>query len=191
MTIVANTAEHIETQTMIIAKQFLTFNVEERTYGIELNSIREIRGWTPTTELPNAPPFMKGVIDIRGVIIPIFDLRNRFDMGETQPDEKNVVIIVSIQEKLIGILVDAVSDILNANTDQIKKAPHVESSVENVFVEGLISIEDKMVVILDVVSLFAEESLSKASQAIDRESVKSENTSEATIAQNEEINSKG
>jgi purine-binding chemotaxis protein CheW len=155
-------------------KQFLTFSVEDKTYGVELMSIREIKGWTATTELPNSPSFMKGVINIRGIVIPIFDLRNRFDMGVTQPDEKNVVIIIAVGEKLIGILVDAVSDILSTNADQIKEAPKTSSTIDGDFVEGLISIEEKMVVILDVARLFDEEVLAEAEKASAQASIKEE-----------------
>ena len=145
-------------------RQFLTFNVGEESYGVELMTIREIKGWVATTQLPNSPDFMKGVINLRGVVIPIFDLRHRFGMGQTEPTEKNVVIIIAVGEKLIGILVDAVSDILSSTEDQIRPAPQVDSKIDEDFVNGLISVEEKMVVLLNIENLFDSATLDKAAK---------------------------
>src|SRR5690348_13029709 len=92
-------------------QQFLTFNVSGEEYGVALMTVREIKGWSKATRLPNSPEFMKGVINLRGVVIPIFDLKRRFEMGDIEPNEKNVVIILAVGKRLMGILVDAVSDI--------------------------------------------------------------------------------
>ncbi len=143
------------------ARQFLTFRVGKEEYGIELMSIREIKGWAATTKLPNSPSFMKGVIDLRGIIIPIFDLKNRFHMGETNPTEKNVVIIAAIGSKLIGILVDAVSDILNVQQNKISSANNVESKIDQDFIDGLISVNEKMVKVLNVENIFDDETIKK------------------------------
>ena len=134
--------------------KFLTFRVDKEIYGVDLLSIREIKGWTETTRLPNSPEFMKGVINLRGAVIPIFDLKGRFDMGVTQASEKHVVIIIAVGERLIGILVDAVSDIIEVYESDIKQAPQMEMKLDDKFVNGLISVEDKMVVVLDIDSLF-------------------------------------
>lgn len=143
-------------------QQFLTFTIGEEEYGVEIMKVREIKGWTETTRLPNSPDFMKGVINLRGVVIPIFDLRGRFSMGETNPDEKNVVIIIAVGERLIGVLVDAVSDILSVSEDQIRPAPKMETKLDEKFVSGLISVDEKMVVVLDVENLFDSEILKEA-----------------------------
>jgi purine-binding chemotaxis protein CheW len=144
------------------SQQFLTFNIGDEGYGVGLMSVREIKGWSKTTRLPNSQDFMKGVINLRGVVIPIFDLRKRFGMGDTEPTEKNAVIILAVGKRLIGILVDTVSDILSASADDIRPAPHVESKINANFVNGLISIEDKMVVLLDVEKIFDLETLTVA-----------------------------
>lgn len=143
-------------------QQFLTFNIGGEEYGVGLMSVREIKGWSKTTRLPNSPDFMKGVINLRGVVIPIFDLRKRFGMGDTEPHEKNAVIILAVGKRLIGVLVDAVSDILNANADDIRAAPHVESKIDANFVSGIISIDEKMVVLLDVEKIFDLSMLAEA-----------------------------
>lgn len=143
-------------------KQFLTFRIDKEEYGVELMSIREIKGWSSTTKLPNSPSFMKGVINLRGIVIPIFDLKNRFNMGETNPTEKNVVIIIAIGDRMIGVLVDAVSDILTVQQDQVKTAPQVESGIDQDFIDGLISTNDKMVVILNAEKIFDEQTIEEA-----------------------------
>lgn len=145
-----------------MAQQFLTFTVEREEYGVDIMTVREIKGWTETTRLPNAPEFMRGVMNLRGLIIPIFDLRTRFNRGLTEATPKHVVIILAVGERNIGILVDAVSDILDASADQIKPAPTADTQVDAAFISGLISLEDRMVVLLDVEHLFDTQHIDKA-----------------------------
>ena len=134
--------------------RFLIFKVDNQLYGVDLLSIREIKSWTETTRLPNSPAFMKGVINLRGAVIPIFDLKGRFDMGETKATEKHVVIVIAVGQRLIGILVDAVFDIIEVAQNDIKQAPQMKMKVDDKFVKGLISLDDKTVVALDINSLF-------------------------------------
>lgn len=137
------------------AEQFLTFQVGEAEYGVDLMSVREIKGWTEATRLPNTPDFMRGVINLRGAIIPIFDLRCRFGQGLTLAQAKNVVVILNISERNIGLLVDAVSDIVAVEHAEIKNAPQESGqSIDDRFVRGLISHGGRMVVLLDVERLF-------------------------------------
>lgn len=143
-------------------QQFLSFTIDSSSYGVDLMSVREIKGWSQTTQLPNSPEFMKGVINLRGIVVPIFDLRKRFNMGDTTPNEKNAVIIVTAGDRLIGILVDTVSDILDATASQINQAPHVDKKLDADFIKGLISIAEKMVVLLDVDKIFDAETLQNA-----------------------------
>ena len=135
-------------------RQFLTFTVENEEYGVDIMTVREIKGWTETTRLPNAPQFMRGVMNLRGLIIPIFDLRTRFQRGQTEATPKHVVIILAVGERNIGILVDAVSDILDVSSDQIKPAPATETQLDEAFISGLISFDNRMVVLLNVDHLF-------------------------------------
>jgi len=137
-----------------MAQQFLTFTVENEEYGVDIMTVREIKGWTETTRLPNSAEYMRGVMNLRGLIIPIFDLRTRFHQGVTETTPKHVVIILAVGERNIGILVDTVSDILDASADQIKPAPTADTQVDAVFISGLISLENRMVVLLDVDHLF-------------------------------------
>jgi purine-binding chemotaxis protein CheW len=138
------------------ACQFLTFTIGAEEYGVDIMAVREIKGWTETTRLPGTPDFMRGVINLRGLIIPIFDLRTRFHLGHTEATGKHVVIVLAVGDRNIGILVDAVSDILDTDTAAIKEPPVREGATEAEAqsVSGLISHNDRMVVLLDVEKLF-------------------------------------
>lgn len=144
------------------SRQFLSFTVDNEEYGVDIMTVREIKGWTETTRLPNAHEFMRGVMNLRGLIIPIFDLRTRFHRGVTEATPKHVVIILAVGERNIGILVDAVSDILNASTDQIKPPPSSNMQLDAAYISGLISIGERMVVLLNVEHLFDPQHIEKA-----------------------------
>lgn len=164
-----NTQTHHDTSGETV--QFLTFRVESGEYGVDIMTVREIKGWSETTRLPNMPEFMRGVINLRGVVVPIFDLRRRFNMGTTEVNPKNVVIILAVENRTIGILVDAVSDILTINSDEIKPSPSTETQIDEAFINGLISVDERMVVLLSVDKLFDQESM---------EVVQNNNTAPAT-----------
>lgn len=135
-------------------KQYISFNVSKDIYAVEITMVREIKGWIPTTSLPNSPDYMRGVINLRGVIVPVFDLRTRFGRGHTEPGKNHVVIIVTLEEKTIGILVDAVSDILTIAKKDILGVPDQDVNMEYAFMEGLVSVDEKMVAIIKPKLLF-------------------------------------
>jgi purine-binding chemotaxis protein CheW len=145
--------------------QYLTFTVGNEEYGVEIMTVREIRQWAQSTRLPNTPSFMLGVMNLRGAIIPIFDLRARFSGEKTEADSKNVIIIVALSTRLIGILVDTVSDIVHASAAEIKAPPSMELNIDERYVNGLISLEERMIVLLDVEHLFDAQTLKDAVQA--------------------------
>lgn len=145
-----------------VAQQLLTFTVDREEYGVDIMTVREIKGWTETTRLPNASEYMRGVMNLRGLIIPIFDLRMRFHRVLTEASAKHVIIILVVGERSIGILVDAVSDILDVCEDQIKPAPTSDGQQDTAFINGLISIEDRMVVLLEVEHLFDARQIDQA-----------------------------
>ncbi len=134
--------------------QYISFNVGKELYAVEITTVREIKGWIPTTSLPNSPEYMRGVINLRGVIVPVFDLRTRFHRGETEPGKTHVVIIVKLDERTIGILVDAVSDILTISSEEILDVPDQDVNPEYAFMEGLVAVEEKMVAIIKPKLLF-------------------------------------
>ena len=134
--------------------QYVTFAVESRLYGIEITKVREIKGWSEPTELPNSPYAMRGVQNLRGVIVPIFDLRAQFGLGETQAREEHVVIIVTLGDRLIGVLVDAVSDILTLEPGEVLPVPAMDQGASQRFLSGLVSRDNKMVALLKLEELF-------------------------------------
>jgi len=138
--------------------QFLTFTIGKEEYGLDIMMVREVKGWAETTRLPNSPEYIRGVLNLRGVIIPIFDLRARFGGGLTQATEKNVVVILAVKDRTVGILVDTVSDILTVYQEEIKSSPDAETGGTNQkFVSGLIAVENRMVVLLDIEILLSND----------------------------------
>lgn len=135
-------------------EQYLTFMLSDEQYAVDILCVEEIRSWEKPTQIPNSPSYVKGVINMRGVIVPIIDLRMRFGIGEATYSEITVVIVLTIEgegkAKTIGFVVDAVSDVLNAEEDEIKKAPMFGGSIPPNFIEGLINQGTDVVTLLNV-----------------------------------------
>ncbi len=142
-----------ETQASGETQQFLTFKIGEAEYGVDIMSVREVKGWTATTRLPNRPEYVLGVLNLRGLIVPIFDLRCRFGQGLTEASEKHVMIIIAVDNRIAGALVDAVSDILTVTSDEVKPPPSGDLEIDDQFVHGLIAVEKRMVILLDMKKL--------------------------------------
>ena len=134
--------------------QFITFKVGEEEYGVDIMTVREIKGWTETTKLPNSAPYVRGVLDLRGTIVPIYDLRSRFGHGDTSAGKTHVVVIVAVGGTIIGILVDAVSDILTVAAADIRAVPETDRGVDQRFLTGLVTVQDRMVALLALQRLF-------------------------------------
>lgn len=147
----------LDTETL----QFLTFTLGQEEYGIDIMSVREIKAWSDTTRLPNSPKYMLGVMNLRGTIIPIFDLRARFSGDFTTPHPKNVIIVVALASRLIGILVDTVSDIVDTSQGEIKPPPSADLNIDERYVNGLISLDQRMIVLLDIEHLFDKDAITK------------------------------
>ena len=137
------------------SQEVLTFTIGDQFYGLDLLSVREIRAWTDVTPLPNTPPFVRGVINLRGAVVPIFDLRVRLGGGVTQPTSANVVIVVEIGAESCGLLVDTVSDILALGSDALQPVPATAADAEHTFLSALATHEDRMVALIDVNRLFS------------------------------------
>ena len=135
-------------------QQFTTFTIEEEEYGIPILMVREIKGWSETKRLPDSPPHMRGVISLRGLIVPIFDMRARFGRGATECTKTHVVIIAVVQGRLIGILVDTVQDILTVETQNIQPAPQTDRIVDNDYLDGIVMLGERMVSLLALERLF-------------------------------------
>jgi len=134
--------------------QFITFTIGAEEYGIDIMVVREIKGWAETTPIPKAPQHMRGVINLRGVIVPIFDLRARFGMGLTDPTRMHVVIIVDAGTRTVGLLVDAVSDIIAVEPEAVRPVPDVDLAADENLLQGLVPLDDRMVTLVSLDGLF-------------------------------------
>lgn len=149
-------------------QQYLTFIMAKEEYGVDILSVQEIRGWEPTTVIPNAPNHVKGVINLRGTIVPIIDLRQRFGIEVLDYGATTVVIVVKVafanEHKVIGIVVDAVSDVFSVNHEDVRDAPDFGEETDLTFIKGLTNVGEKMVILLDINKLLGSEILPEAEQ---------------------------
>src|ERR1700742_3124922 len=122
--------------------QLIAFSIGEQTYGVKITTVREIRAWNGATPLPNTRDYVRGVINLRGIIVPIFDLRARFGDGLTNPTKNHVVVVMSVGEKWVGILVDAVSDILTVSKDDIHAVPE-GNSMDTELLNGIVTHDNR------------------------------------------------
>jgi purine-binding chemotaxis protein CheW len=142
-----------DARTVVTPKQeFLTFRLGAESYGIDILKVQEIRGWEQP--IANAPPFIKGVINLRGVIVPILDLRVKFRLAETKYDEFTVVIILNIASRVVGVVVDSVSDVLSLDPEAIRPTPEFASATfDTKYITGLANLDDGMLIMLDIEKL--------------------------------------
>jgi len=137
-------------------EQFISFRVGEEDFALDILLVREIKGWTRTTILPNQPDYVRGVLNLRGAIVPVFDLNCRFGKGLTEATAKHVVIIVSLNDRHIGLLVDTVSDILSLSASQIGPVPEMDARHHAKYLKGIITLNSSMVVLLSLEHLFEQ-----------------------------------
>jgi purine-binding chemotaxis protein CheW len=126
-------------------RELISFRIGAQEFCVDIMEVREIRGWTPATALPQAPAFVRGVINLRGAVLPIVDLGARLGLGAADPTARHVIIVAQVQNQVVGLLVDAVSDILTVTDDMIQPTPDVASEMVRTFVRGLLAIEGRMV----------------------------------------------
>ena len=142
-------------------EQFLTFELEGEAYGIEILKVQEIRGWEPIRKIPNTPDFVKGALNLRGSIVPIVDLRERFQMEKVEYTPVTVVIVMSVKtasgDSVMGIVADAVSDVLDISLSDIKEAPNLGSRINTHYMRGMFVGKKNMVMLLDVDKLLNPE----------------------------------
>ena len=130
--------------------QYLTFTLGQEEYGVEILKVQEIKGYSAITPIPNTPAYVKGVMNLRGAIIPIVDLRAKLAMSEAAYNQFTVVIVVRVGAKTVGVVVDAVSDVLNVPTDDIQATPDFGAQVDARFISGLAKAGEKLVILLDI-----------------------------------------
>ncbi|MDB5551276.1 MAG: cheW [Rhizobium sp.] len=137
-------------------RELIAFRIGDQEFTVNVMSVREIRGWTSATPMPHSPPYMKGVINLRGVVLPIVDLSLRLGMKPAEPTPRHVIIVAQVREKIVGLLVDAVSDILTVTDENIQPTPEIASDLERSFARGILAIESRMICVIELESLFPE-----------------------------------
>lgn len=128
-----------------IGQELISFRIGTQEFCVDIMAVREIRGWTAATPLPQAPGYVRGVINLRGAVLPIVDLSARLGLGETNPDVRNVIIVVRIGQRLVGLLVDAVSEVLTATADMIQPTPDVSCDAVRMFIRGILALDGRMI----------------------------------------------
>jgi len=161
-------AASIEMSAQDTQNQYLTFFLAGEEYGVSILDVQEVRVWDGVTSIPNAPVYVKGVLDLRGQIVPVIDLRIRFNMESVDYDETTVIVVLKIEvgdnTHVIGIVVDAVSDVLDVTNEQQKAAPDFESSGNTEFISGIATVNNKMVILLDSNKLLSRREIAAIAQ---------------------------
>lgn len=137
------------------AGEYLTFVLGAEEYGLEILKVQEIRGYDTVTQIANTPDFIKGVVNLRGKIVPIVDLRIKFHLGKVEYDEFTVVIILNLGGRVVGIVVDGVSDVMALKEDQIRDVPSLVTSIDTKYIVGLATVEQQMLILVDIEQLMS------------------------------------
>lgn len=143
-----------------VGQEFLIFTLGNEEYGIDILKVQEIRGYDQVTRIANTPTFIKGVTNLRGVIVPIIDLRVKFAQQGVSYDENTVVIVLNFGQRVVGIVVDGVSDVLSLTTDQIRPAPEFAVTLATEYLTGLGSLGERMLILVDIEKLLSSEEMS-------------------------------
>jgi purine-binding chemotaxis protein CheW len=150
--------------------EFLTFRLGEEEYGIDILRVQEIRSYEAPTRIANAPEFIRGVVNLRGVIVPIVDLRLKFGLANPTYDSLTVVIILSVARRVVGIVVDAVSDVVTLMPQQVRPAPEFGASLDTRFITGLGTLGERMLILADIERLMTSRDMQLVAQAVETNS---------------------
>ncbi|MBX9915701.1 MAG: chemotaxis protein CheW [Nitrosomonas sp.] len=139
----------------LVTNEFLTFRLGSEEYGIEILKVQEIRGYDSITHIANSPDYIKGVINLRGIIVPIIDMRIKFDLGQATYDQFTVVIILTVAGRVMGIVVDGVSDVITLTDEQMRQAPGLGSVIDTEYIMGLGTVDERMLILIDIEKLMS------------------------------------
>ncbi|MBM4134842.1 MAG: chemotaxis protein CheW [Nitrospira sp.] len=161
------TASASERQTGLASdgSQYLTFVLGEEHYGLDILRVQEIKGYTAVTRIPNTPDYIKGVLNLRGTIVPIVDLRCKFGMPQAEYTMFTVIVVVVVQDKIMGVVVDAVSDVLNITTKDIQPPPHFGAQVDTSFIQNIAKSGDRLITLLDIDRVLSDGEVAQAMAA--------------------------
>lgn len=137
------------------AGEFLTFTLGTEEYGVDILKVQEIRGYDAVTKIANAPEFIKGVVNLRGIIVPIVDMRIKFNLGDVEYNQFTVVIILNVAQRVVGMVVDSVSDVIMLSADKIKPAPDFAAQFDVGYLIGLGTVDDRMLILMDIERLMS------------------------------------
>lgn len=140
-------------------RQYLTFQLGNEFYGVNILKVQEIKGYTDVTRIPNTPDYMKGVLNLRGTIVPIINLRMKFGMDQIEFTSFTVIVVVVVNERVMGMIVDSVSDVLTMGADDMKPAPELGTSVDTSFIDGIATMADQLVTLLDIDRVLTEKEM--------------------------------
>ena len=150
--------------TNTVGSEFLTFTLGSEEYGMDILKVQEIRGYDAVTTIANTPEFIKGVINLRGTIVPIVDLRVKFHLGTVEYNELTVVIILNLGHRVVGIVVDSVSDVLALTPEQIRPAPDLSAGLDTRYLMGLGTVDDRMLILVDIEKLMSSSEMALMDQ---------------------------
>lgn len=146
------------------SREYLTFTLGAEEYGIDILHVQEIRGYDTVTKIANSPDFIKGVINMRGVIVPIIDMRLKFNLGEVEYNQFTVVIILNIVGRVVGMVVDGVSDVIALREEQIRPAPEFGAILDTAYINGLATLDERMVIMVDIEKLMTSDEMGLVEQ---------------------------
>ncbi|MFZ6686119.1 chemotaxis protein CheW [Undibacterium sp. SXout11W] len=155
---------HVEAD--IAGHEFLAFTLGNEEYGIHILKVQEIRGYEAVTRIANAPEFLKGVINLRGIIVPVVDMRIKFNLGSPTYDQFTVVIILNIEGRIVGMVVDSVSDVTTLLPEQVRPSPEMGTTFNTEFLIGLGTLEDRMLILVDIDKLMSSPEMGLVDQAV-------------------------
>ena len=150
--------------TSAIGSEFLTFTLGSEEYGMDILKVQEIRGYDAVTSIANTPEFIKGVINLRGIIVPIVDLRIKFHMGTVEYNLLTVVIILNLGHRVVGIVVDSVSDVLALTPEQIRPTPDLSAGLDTRYITGLGTVGERMLILVDIEKLMSSNEMALMDQ---------------------------
>ena len=151
-----------KTQAAASADEFLSFTLGEEHYGVDILKVQEIRGYDSVTRLPDAPDYIKGVINLRGTIVPVIDLRLKLRLREARYDSFTVMIVLNVEDRVVGIVVDSVSDVIPLSAEQIRPKPEFGAAVDTRFISGIGTQDERMLILLDIETLLDTADLGQA-----------------------------
>ncbi|MFZ5658041.1 MAG: chemotaxis protein CheW [Pseudomonadota bacterium] len=155
-----------ETAAAVAAHEYLTFTLGDEEYGVDILKVQEIRGYDQVTRLPGAPDFVKGAINLRGLIVPVVDMRLKFRLSQAVYDETTVMIVLAVAGRTIGVVVDAVSDVIRLDPAQLRAVPDLGSAIDRKFLTGLGVVDERMLILLDIERLMTSEEMGLVDRAL-------------------------